>query len=80
MVFAATVFVMGQVPMTQDGINATIFERMAGILTRLDRVESYLTAAIVALIANSIAHVINIRSSHVRRTKDDERWTDRLIR
>lgn len=47
---------------TQEGINATVFERMNGILYRLDRMENYQTASIVALIGNFVAHLVQIRS------------------
>ncbi len=46
---------------TQDAINATLIERIAGLTLRLDRIETYISAIIVATLANLIAHVLDIR-------------------
>lgn len=52
---------------SQDAINATVFERMANIASRLDKIETYLTATIVALISNLVAHIVNIKTQRNRR-------------
>ena len=52
---------------TQDAINATVFERLSGINFRLERLESLNTAALVALVANFIAHILQIRSQSSKR-------------
>lgn len=52
---------------TQDAINATLFERVASFGVRLDRLETYMTAAIGALAANFLAHLVQIRSQTGRR-------------
>lgn len=54
---------------SQDAINATLFERLNGITFRLDRLENMTSAAIVALIANFIAHLVQIRTQRVRRER-----------
>jgi len=60
LVFILTVVLAGQ---SQEAINATLVERMAGITLRLDRIDNYQTATIVALVSNLIAHIISIRSN-----------------
>lgn len=64
LIFAVTVVALGQ---SQDSINATVMERIANINIRLDRMENYLTAAIVALISNLVAHIVNIKTSRGNR-------------
>lgn len=64
LIFAVTVVALGQ---SQDSINATVAERIANINFRLDRMENYLTAAIVALISNLVAHIVNIKTSRGNR-------------
>ena len=65
LVFLLTLTALGQ---SQDSINATVIERMNALEFRLSRVESYLTAAIIALIANFAAHLVDIkqRMHHAR--------------
>lgn len=60
----ATVVVAGQ---SQEAINATVFERLASIVARLDKIENYLTATIVALISNLVAHIVNIKTQRSSR-------------
>lgn len=55
---------------TQDAINATMFERLQGILFRLDRIEAYMNAGIIALVLNFIAHLVQIRGQSSRRRSD----------
>lgn len=64
LVFMLTIVVSGQ---SQEAVNATLFERINGITHRLDTIERYLTATIVALISNLIAHIASIRSQQRRR-------------
>lgn len=83
LVLSAIVFLVGvllsnylfaQTP-EQAFINATLGERIAAIGTRLDRVENYTTAAILALIANLVATTVQIRSlsrPRNRRTEAEE--------
>lgn len=52
---------------SQDAINATVFERMANIALRLDKIENYITAMIVALVSNLIAHIVSIKTQRNRR-------------
>lgn len=59
-----------QVPPSQEAINATLFERLNGIVFRIERVENFLAAAIVALIANFVAHLVQIRNQSARRRGD----------
>lgn len=69
LVFLAFVFVTGVFAQSQDAINATLFERINGIVFRLDRLENYTTAAILALIANFFAHLIQIREQRQLRQR-----------
>ena len=64
LVFVVTTVGLAQ---TQDSLNATILERMAGLSMRVDKIESYQTATIVALISNLVAHVISIKTQRGRR-------------
>ena len=73
LVFLTTIVLLAQVPATQDGINAILFERLANMDKRLDRLESYMTAAIIALIANFVAHIVSIRSRTDRRHTEGRR-------
>jgi hypothetical protein len=61
-------------PVSQEAINATIFERINGITYRLDQLEYYVKAAILALIANGIAHVVQIKTQRDQRRRgaDDD--------
>lgn len=59
---------------SQDAINARVDQQIIAIMWRLDRLENYLTASLVALVANFVAHVIQIRTQRpaglVRRAQD----------
>ena len=72
LVTALTVTLLGQ---SQDTINAALTGRIDLLMFRLDRLENYTTAALVALIANFIAHVVQIRTQQLerrsRRARDD---------
>lgn len=52
---------------TQEAINARFDGNFQLIFYRLDKLEVYFTAAIVGIIANFIAHIINIRSQAGKR-------------
>jgi hypothetical protein len=59
LIFLVSVVTLGQ---TQDYINATVHERLNSMNYRLDKIENYVTASILALIANFIAHLVDIKS------------------
>lgn len=66
LIFLLTVVLLAQ---SQETINATVSERLTYINLRLDRIEGYLTATIVALISNLVAHVVSIQASRGNRAK-----------
>lgn len=54
---------------TQDAINATLFERMAANSQRLDRVENYLTAMLLAVLSSLAAHLVSILTTSRHRER-----------
>ena len=70
LVFLVTVTGVGQATQSQDSINATLFERLNTVMWRLERLENYTTAAILALVANFVAHLVQIRTQrHAEKPK-----------
>lgn len=67
LVFLLTVIAGNVYAQTQEAINATFSERMSGIYYRLDRLENYMNAAIAALIANIVAHLVQIQAQRANR-------------
>jgi hypothetical protein len=59
LIFLVSVVTLGQ---TQDYINASVHERLNAMNYRLDKIENYVTASILALIANFIAHLVDIKA------------------
>lgn len=64
LVFLITVSLLAQ---SQDAINARVDERMLGLVQRMDKLETLVWGMIVAVAANLVAHILNLREQAVRR-------------
>lgn len=54
--------------LSQDTINATLYERQNSIIARIDKYDTYLTAIIIGTASNLIAHLIDLkRRTELRR-------------
>lgn len=52
---------------SQDTINATLGEQVKNLSFRLDRIDNYMSAVLLALVLNFIAQVVQIKRAPERR-------------
>lgn len=69
--WAANLFSQSPTPVTQDGINAMLLERMHAITARQDELETMVKYGLSAIMANLGAHLFQIWTLRRPRGKDD---------
>lgn len=52
---------------SQDFINGSVTQQIAGLTLRIDKIDSMINAVLLALVMNFIAQIVNIRSARNRR-------------
>lgn len=67
LIFLLTIVVLGQ---SQDYLNGSMAAQINALTNRVDHIESYMMALVVATISNLIAHIINIRGQYRARKAD----------
>lgn len=53
--------------LTQDGINATLLERIAALSSRLDRLDTMFQAVLVGVVLNLASHLFQINANRKKR-------------